>query len=92
MPGGIASEGGPEAVFGHAPEIVVDAVDQRNRNLFPVLTQVFLRLSDITFLPGNADILRHPADHQARIVAKVAARPAEQRDPGRRHLTAAVSP
>lgn len=85
MPGGIASEGGAETVFRHAPEIVMYAIDQRDRNLFPVLTQVFFRLGDITFLPGNADVFGHPADHQARVVAKVAARPAEQRDPGCGH-------
>src|ERR1700749_1552304 len=87
MPG----EGGAEPVFRYAPEIVLDAIDQGNRNFFPVLTQIFFRLRDITFLPGQAEILSHPANHLARIVTEVTAWPAEQRDPGRRHSGASVT-
>src|SRR5579863_5261338 len=85
------AEGGAQAVFRYAPEIVLDTVDQRDGNLFPVLTQVFFRLRDITFLPGHAEIPGHPANHLACIVAEVTAWPTEQRDTGRRHLATSVS-
>src|SRR5215472_12975333 len=90
LSGGAAGQGGSEAVFRYPPEVVLDAVHERDRDLLPVLTQIVLGLGDVTLLPGHAEILGHPADDLARVVAEVTAWPAEQRDSGRGHLASSV--
>jgi len=77
---------GTKALFRYAPEIVLDAVDEGNRDLLPVFTQVILRLRDITFFPRNSQIIGNSADDLSRIVAQVTSGTAEQGDSRRRHL------
>jgi hypothetical protein len=48
------------------------AVHERNRDLLPVLAQVRLRLGDVAFLPGHAEVISHLADDLPCVIAQVA--------------------
>src|SRR5580693_2260190 len=74
------AEGGAQAGLAHLPEVDLHPVDQRHRDLVPVLAQVLRRGGDVAFLPADPEVARHPFDHRPRVVAQVAARPAQQRD------------
>src|SRR5580693_9157613 len=75
-----AAEGRAQAGLAHPPEVDLHPVDQRHRDLVPVLAQVLRRGGDVAFLPADPEVARHPFDHRPRVVAQVAARPAQQRD------------
>jgi hypothetical protein len=60
---------------------VLHAVHVRDRDLLPVLALIRLRLRDVAFLPGHAEVISHSADDLARLVAQVATRAGEERDP-----------
>src|SRR5262249_61763306 len=80
-PGG--RQGRPQPLLAYPPEVVLHAVDQRHRDLLPVILQVTLGLSDIALLPGHAEIGGDPGDDRAGLVAQVAAGAAERGDRGR---------
>src|SRR5215472_15552728 len=65
---------------------MLDAVDQRHRDHVGVIQQIAFGGGDVAFLPGHAEVGGDPGDHLARVIAQVAAGPAEQRDDGRRSL------
>lgn len=58
-----------KAVFRDPPEIMLNAIYQRDGDLLPVFTQVFFRLRDVTFLPGHTEIIGHPANDLPRVIA-----------------------
>jgi hypothetical protein len=60
---------------------VLNAVHERHRDFVPVLTLIRLGLRDVAFLPGYAEVCSDPTDDLARVIAQVAARPGEERDP-----------
>src|SRR5580692_12110208 len=74
------AEGGAQAGLAYPPEVDLYPVDQRHRDLVPVLAQVLRRGGDVAFLPADAEVARHPLDHRPRVVAQMTARPAQQRD------------
>src|SRR5215475_10868439 len=78
--GWLTGQGGPEALLADMPEVMLDAVDQRHRDLVPVLAQVALGLGDVDLFPAHTEVDRDPHDDLARIVAQVTSRPAEQGD------------
>src|SRR5579863_6199072 len=73
----------PQAGLAHPPEVHLHPVDQRHRDLVPVVAHVVGRGGDVAFFPADAELTRHPLDHRARVVAEVAARPGQQGDPAR---------
>src|SRR5579875_2466394 len=78
---GLTAQGRTQPLLADPPEIVLDTVDERYRDLVPVFTQVILGVSDVTFVPGHAEIRGDPGDDHAGVVAQMTARPAEQGDP-----------
>src|SRR5208283_5733907 len=75
-------QGSTQPVLAHPPEVVLHAIDQRHRDLVPVLGHVLAGRRDVTFLPPDPEIRGDPGDHRPRLLAQVAARLAEERDPG----------
>src|SRR5579863_1564570 len=48
---------GTQAIFRYSPEIMLNTIDERHRDLLPVFTQVIFRLRDITLFPRNSEII-----------------------------------
>lgn len=69
---------------------MLDPVDERHRDLVPELTLIRLGLRDVAFFPGHTEVTGHSADDLARLLAQVAARPGEERDPRLTHRSGSL--
>src|SRR5271154_1441331 len=70
-----------EAGLAYPPEVDLHTVHEGDRNLVPVLGEVFRRrLVDVTLFPADANLRRHPRDDRSRVIAQVTAGTAEQDD------------
>src|SRR6266568_2844063 len=59
---------------------MLHTVDERYRDLVPVLGKFALRAGDVPLFPGHPKVCGNARDHVPRRVTEVAARPGEERD------------
>src|SRR6478672_1484758 len=87
---GSAPECGAQAPLVDPPVVVLAAVHERDRDLLGVLRHELLVLEHRPLLPADTQVVGHPRDDLAGVVAQVAAGLADQGDAwcgGGRHLT-----
>src|SRR6185437_2156790 len=63
-----------------APEVVLDAINERDRDHLAVVFQIVLGRRDVPLGPGDPQVRGDPRDHRAGVIAEVTARPREQGD------------
>src|SRR5205085_2929081 len=81
---GRSAQGGPQAALVDPPEVVLVTVDEGHRELLRVPLEQVRVGRDVDLVPSHAELRADPCHDGTSVVAQVAARPAQERDPGPR--------